>query len=464
MTGFGKLIRTTAFRLVALYLLIFFLFAGFLLGYIAWNTRRVVAAQVTETIQTEITGLAEQYRLGGPRRLAGAIERRSRQARGFFYVLADGQGEIIAGNVAEPKPLLDRSPGWHDVLFSRSLDDARDERVPAILRLFVLPNNLKLVVGHDIEEGARMRMVIRRAGGMSLLLVLMLGGFAAFVISRRVLRPVDNMTAAAGRIMAGNLSERLPVRGVNDEFDRLADHLNLMLNRIGELMAGLREVSDNIAHDLRTPLTRMRASAEEALRAARTTDDMRAALERTIEESDNLIKVFNALLMIARAEAGSAPAAFADIDLGEIVADVAELYEPVADEAQMTLVVPEKVSIRVKGSRELLSQAAANLVDNALKYGAPDLPGERGRIAISTRVAGDFAELVVADNGVGIPAADRDRVLERFVRLERSRSRAGSGLGLSLVAAVARLHGGRLRLEDNAPGIRAVLSLPIGRS
>lgn len=463
MTGFGKLIRTTAYRLVAIYLLIFFLFAGFLLGYIAWNARQVVSSQVRATIETEINGLAEQYRSGGARRLAHIIDRRSRQARGFFYLLADAQGEVISSNIADPKPLLARSAGWHDLMIVRSFDDAQEDRVPARVQILNLPNNLKLAVGHDIEEQARMRHVIRRAGGMSLILVLLLGGIGAWVVSRRVLRPVDNMTAAASRIMAGNLSERLPVRGINDEFDRLAEHINLMLNRIGELMSGLRAVSDNVAHDLRTPLTRLRAASEEALRTAKTPDELRTALERTIEESDSLIKVFNALLMIARAEGGTAPAAFTEIDLAQIVADVAELYEPVAEEAGLGLENQVAMSVPFHGSRELLSQAIANLVDNAIKYGR--LPGNAQPLPITIALErqGDTIEVKVADHGAGIPAADRERVLDRFVRLEKSRAMPGSGLGLSLVAAIARLHGGKLRLEDNAPGVKAVLSLPAGK-
>jgi signal transduction histidine kinase len=461
VTGFGKLIRTTAYRLVAIYLLIFVLFAGFLLGYIAWNARQVVNAQVTETIETEINSLAEVYRNGSVRRLAAVIERRSRQARGFFYILADPQGEVIVGNVADPKPLLDRQPGWHNVQFSRSIEDMREERVPARLRLFTLPNNMKLVVGHDVEEQMRMRHVMRRSAGMSVLLVLLLGGIGAWVVSRRVLRPIDNMTEAASRIMAGNLSERLPVRGVNDELDRLAEHLNLMLNRIGELMNGLRAVSDNVAHDLRTPLTRLRAASEEALRTAKSPEELRGALERTIEESDGLIKVFNALLMIARAEGGSAPAAFADLDLSAIVADVVELYEPVAEEAGLSLANAASAPVIVHGSRELLSQAVANLVDNAIKYGRPaDMAETVAPVEISLSSHADTLELAVADHGAGIPPEDRERVLDRFVRLEKSRALPGSGLGLSLVAAIARLHGGKLRLEDNAPGVKAVLSLP----
>lgn len=462
MTGFGKLIRTTAFRLVVTYLLVFVVFAGALLGYIAWNARRVLEGQLTETIETEINSLAEQYRLGGPRRLATTIERRARQARGFIYVLTDPRGEMIAGNSVEIAALRGLAPGWHEISFTR-VEDQVSERVDAKVRLFLLSNSFTLAVGHDLDDRRRMRQVIRQAMTMSLLLVLLLGLIGARVVSRRVLRPVDAMTEATGRIMAGNLSERLPVRGVGDEFDRLAEHLNLMLNRIGELMTGLREVSDNIAHDLRTPLTRMRAASEEALRTARTPEEMKAALERTIEESDGLIKIFNALLMIARAEAGSAPGARSEVDMAEIVADLADLYEPVAEEAGLRLELGPNLPIKVFGNRELLGQAVANLIDNAVKYGQP-AAGETAPavITVSTQVRESlWLDISVADRGSGIPASERERVLERFVRLEKSRAMQGSGLGLSLVAAIARLHNGIIRLEDNAPGLRAVLSLPL---
>lgn len=463
MTGFGKLIRTTAFRLVVTYLLVFVVFAGLLLGYVAWNARSVLEAQLSETIDTEIQSLAEQYRLGGPRRLASSIERRSRSALGFIYLLTDPQGEVIAGNTPEVQPAMGRQPGWYEFRFTRT-EDQQAGVVHARIRLFVLPNGLKLIVGHDLADRQRMRLVIRNAMMMSLVLVLALGGIGALVVSRRVLRPVDNMTEAASRIMAGNLAERLPVRGVNDEFDRLAEHLNLMLNRIGELMNGLREVSDNIAHDLRTPLTRLRASSEEALRTAKSPEELTRALERTIEESDGLIKIFNALLMIARAEAGSAPGTLANVSLAEIVADVVELYEPVAEEAGVTLNMGEMVAADVRGSRELLSQAIANLVDNAIKHGRPAEGGKPGEIRISMRSAAETVALVVADNGSGVPPEDHERVLERFVRLEKSRAQPGSGLGLSLVAAIARLHGGKVSLEDNEPGLRVVLTLPLRRA
>jgi signal transduction histidine kinase len=263
--------------------------------------------------------------------------------------------------------------------------------------------------------------------------------------------------------MHGDLGGRLPVAGTGDELDRLAENLNVMLDRIEALMRGLKEVSDNIAHDLKTPLTRLRNRCEEALRAAGEESQYRLALESTIEESDALIRTFNALLMIARAESRQAREGMLDLDAAEIARGVGELYEPLADEKGIELRVDAPSPVPVHGNRELISQALANLVDNAIKYGAPgtgDSNGAKPEILIRAIPDGEHILLTVADAGRGIPEGDRGRVIERFVRLEQSRSQPGSGLGLSLASAVARLHGGELKLEDNDPGLRTVISLP----
>jgi signal transduction histidine kinase len=274
------------------------------------------------------------------------------------------------------------------------------------------------------------------------------------------------MTATAQTIMAGDLAGRLPVAGTGDELDRLADHLNAMLERIEALMRGLKEVSDNIAHDLKTPLTRLRNRCEQALRGNANVAEYRAALESTIAESDDLIRTFDALLMIARAESGHSRDNMAEFDAAEIARDVGELYEPLAEENGLELKVEASTAAAVRGNRELVSQALANLVDNAIKYAKPNgaakdaINGAPAEILVKADSEGDRIMLTVADHGPGIPEADRGRVVERFVRLEQSRSEPGSGLGLSLASAVARLHGGELKLEDNQPGLRSIIALP----
>jgi signal transduction histidine kinase len=263
--------------------------------------------------------------------------------------------------------------------------------------------------------------------------------------------------------MAGDLSRRLEVTGTDDEFDRLADSLNAMLERIEQLLHQLRDVSDNIAHDLKTPLTRLRNRVEATLAGPPSDEAYRTALVTTIEESDRLIQTFNARLMIARIEAGPPDGAMTEVEVGEIVRDVVELYEPVAEEAGVELeaVTPEPVTLMA--SRELLGQALANLVDNAIKHALPADAGRPLRIVMSTAREGDDLVLRVADNGVGVPEKDRERVLQRFVRLEKSRSTAGSGLGLSLVNAVVAFHNGVLELADNDPGLAVTMRLPIVR-
>ncbi len=477
MTALGKLFRTTAFKLSLAWLVIFAIGAGLVIGRVGWNVKTLVDEQISQTLDAEITGLSEQYAQGGIRQLVQAIDRRARGPGAALYLLTTFSGEKVAGNVAVLPPGILSQPGYFETDYQRAEgveDSAPDKddhfRPPhrALAQIFVLPGGFRLLVGHDLNDRESLRRILGSALMSSLLWLIILGTAGSLFVARRVLRRVDAMTASAQSIMAGDLTGRLPLAGTGDELDRLAKNLNAMLERIGELMSGLREVSDNIAHDLKTPLTRLRNGAEQALRMAKNPDEHQAALAKIIDEADGLIRIFNALLMIARAEAGTLPESMVDLDAGDIARDLAELYEPVAEESGLQLAAFIEPNLPVHASRELLGQALANLVDNALKYGMKTLPspGHKGAskplpdvtIFASNRPAG--IEISVADHGPGIAVADRARVLERFVRLEGSRSRPGSGLGLSLAAAVARLHGGTLRLEDNAPGLRVVLGLP----
>jgi signal transduction histidine kinase len=461
LIALGKLLRTTAFRLTLAYLVIFIVFAASLLGYFALNTRRLITEQITTTVDTEIAGLREQYNQGGIRRLVIVVDLRSRRPGSSLYLVTTATGEGLAGNVGSLEPGVLDHPGWLETNYRRlEAPEGNDHR--ALVQVVQLPGGFRLLVGRDLEERERLFAIIANAGQWSLALVIVLGLAGGFFVSRRVLNRIEAMTETAQTIMAGDLAGRLPVAGTGDELDRLAEHLNAMLERIEALMRGLKEVSDNIAHDLKTPLTRLRNRCEQALRGSAGVDDYRAALEATIAESDDLIRTFDALLMIARAEAGQARDNMTEFDAAEIARDVGELYEPLADEKGIALTVDAPAAAPVRGNRELVSQALANLIDNAIKYAGPngEVNGTPAEIVVKAGNDGERISLSVADRGPGIAEADRGRVVERFVRLEQSRSEPGSGLGLSLAAAVARLHGGELKLEDNHPGLRTTIALP----
>lgn len=454
MTRAGKLFRTTAFRLSLVYLAIFALFAGFMLFYVAFNAGALLREQNATTIDAEIKGLAEQYSTGGLRRIVGVIENRVRQPGAALYLMTAPAGEKIAGNIDRVPPSVLSNPGEYEIPYE-AVGEGETHRQMALVRSLVLPGGFRLLVGRDLTDVERLQNVIWRAFGWSMLLVIALGVLGGFVVTKRVLSRIDSMTETTRAIMEGDLAGRLSLTGSNDEFDRLAENLNTMLDRIGDLMEGLRQVSNNIAHDLRTPLTRLRNNAEEALRIGGSAEEARHALIDVIAEADGLIKIFNALLMIARAEAGQLREGMTALDAADIVNEIAELYEPVAEDQGVHLNVQAKGPLPVFGSRELIGQAIANLIDNALKYGAGS------PIAVTAQREGSDIVIAIADRGIGIPSEDRSRVMERFVRLETSRSQPGSGLGLSLVAAIARLHRGSLELADHAPGLVARLLLPM---
>lgn len=459
----SRLFRSTAFRLTLLYMSVFAIFALAVLGYVAWNARTLIEQQIRQTIDAEITGLSEQFRQGGLRRLIAVVERRSRGPGASLYLVTSPIGERLVGNVEQVPPgLLDRQ-GEFEMPYTREGDDMPGMRPNiAIVRVYLLPAGFRLLVGRDAGERERLRNVVRRAGGIAVGMVLLLGLIGGFIIASRILKRVDAMSAKTEDIMVSELKERLPVSGSGDELDRLATNLNTMLDRISGLMVGLRQVSDNIAHDLKTPLTRLRNRADGALRGRGGEAELRKALEGVTEDADNLIRVFNALLMIARLEAGQARETLSDFDASEVALSVADLYEAVSEEVGALLTVDVQPGVQAHGNRELVGQALANLLDNALKYGEP-AGGGPSHIQLSLRRDGDHVRFVVSDAGRGIAEADRRTALERFGRLDGSRTKPGFGLGLSLANAVARLHEGSLELGDNKPGLTVTLTLGAAR-
>ncbi len=454
----SKILKTSTFRLAAIYLLVFAFSVGAILAYVFWNTAGLLERQTDATIRAEVQALADQYRLLGLRGIADTIKRRSAERGGGIYLLANESGIRVAGNLESVPPNMIDESGWIDLPLDIQVGEIKQRRSARAFHAD-LEGNYELIVGRDVQELRQFRDIIRRTlfGALGFALVLGLGG--GLLTSRNFLRRVDAITDASQAIRGGNLSGRMPVTGTGDELDKLARSLNDMLEQIERLMTGMKEVTSNVAHDLKTPLTRLRARVESALRS-NSKAEYRGALDKTIEESDKLLQTFNALLSIARAESGQSRELLEAMDVHDIIEDVAEFYQPIAEEEGGTLSVSVASGLHVLGDRQLLSQVLSNLVDNALKYGVT-VEDPNPKISIEGKREANSVVITVADRGQGIPAEDQARVLDRFVRLDASRSKPGNGLGLSLVAGVMKLHGGVLKLEDNQPGLRARLVLPL---
>lgn len=465
MNSVKRLWQTTTVRLTAIFILIFVVAAVGLLAFMAYQSSIVLQRNQAADIEREVLQLRLAERERGVRALALAVQTlASRPGPGIYY-LGDDVGRMLVGNVSGFPSTVLTEEGVHSFHYARDpafteaeAQDAGELQGFALVRSVLLPSGLRLVVGRDVQERRDFTAIIFQGFFFGVAGIVVLSAVTGGLTAMRVLKRIDSITGTSTKIMSGNLSERVPVTRRNDEFDRLATSLNAMLDRIEQLMQGLKEVTGNVAHDLKTPLTRLRNNAESALRDGAGPEQKQKALETTIAESDQLIRTFNALLMIARVEAGTPSGAFAELDISEVVNDVADLYAPVAEDAGLELRTDAPPGIKLRANRELIGQALVNLIENAIKY-APAGGAGAGRIAIAARDEGAHIVIEVCDNGPGIPEADRERVVERFVRLEKSRTEPGSGLGLSLVSAVAHLHKGRFRIEDNGPGVRAVLEL-----
>ena len=451
-----NLLKTSTFRLAAAYLFVFVVSVAAILGYVYWNTAVLLERQIDSSIEAEIAAFASEYQQTGLAGLLETLDQRSELESDRVYLFTNPLGRRLAGNLsALPVAATGRS-GWID--FSYAVENAQGlEHRAARAYYSRLEGGYRVVIGRDVDELRQFGAIIRNSLLWAVAITVVLGLSGGLLTSRNFLRRIDQITGTSRTIMAGDLTGRMPVSGTGDELDRLASNLNAMLDQIERLMAGMQEISTNVAHDLRTPLSRLKARAEDALRAGSDTDH-RQALEQVLDETDRLLATFNALLAIARAEAGHAGDGLQPVEAGGVVREVAELYEPSVEDAGGSLAVSADGEHWVRADRELLAQALANLIDNALKYGADATTGPD--IAISVATAESHVAIEVADRGPGIPEPEREHVKERFVRLEPSRSKPGSGLGLSLVSGIMKLHCGRLELTGNAPGLKARLVLP----
>jgi signal transduction histidine kinase len=451
-----RVLRSSTFRYAIIYMLVFGISVSGVLGFVYWQTVRVIASQTDDTIQAEITGLAEQYRQFGLLGLVRIIRERSQAAPGRrgLYLLADRNYNRIEGNLSSWPPIARGEPNTVDFLVAT---DAGEDAKPQVARArtFALPGGFYLLVGRDMTERTDFTKLMTDAliGGLILTAVFGLAG--GILMSRSLLARIEGINRTTEGILQGDLARRMPVRGNRDEFDRLATSLNAMLDQIDGLMTGMRGVADNIAHDLRSPISRLRSRLEVTLMSETDADGYRRAMEDAIREADGILATFNALLEIALAEAGAVRDRFSPIDLSALANDAGELYGPVAEEKSQILASAIEPGVTVPGNSHLLAQAVANLLDNAIKY-----TPEGGRISLDVRRDGDGAVLDIRDSGPGIPEEARGRVLDRFVRLDASRSAPGAGLGLSLVSAVARLHKATLTLTDNTPGLHITLHFP----
>lgn len=454
MSWFKRLVGSITFRLALLYTAFFALSVGGLFYFVFWTTSGFAQRQLEVAVQGEVTGLQESYERAGTAGLVMAINRRIDPSGrdGRIYLLIDPVGTPVAGNLRSWPRNVSIDDLWVNFNIS-NLEGVPENVAEARALQFFTPEGFKLLVGRDIREAQVFRRQLLQALNAGLALTVLLGLLGGFLFSRSIMRRIEAITATCRSIMTGDLSQRIPLGRASDELGRLAQSINAMLEQIERLMRSMQQVSDNVAHDLRTPLNRLRSRLEDALRKV---DDAaeREAIESAIADADNLLATFSALLRIARAEAGL-QRNFTALDLAAIGEDVAEMYAPLAEEKGQSFTARFEPGLWAKGERNLVAQALANLIDNAIKY----CPAG-GAVTVASVLLKGKPAFVVADTGPGIPDAYKDKVLERLFRMEQSRTSPGSGLGLSLVQAVARSHDIELKLEDNHPGLRVTLTFP----
>ncbi|WP_298214157.1 HAMP domain-containing sensor histidine kinase [Acidocella sp.] len=444
--------RSASLRFALIYSLVFGLSAIALAGILWFSTLSLLQRQAERSISDMLTVLMDANQKGGLPQLESAIRYRLTGLADpeIIIVLRDPAGRIITGNLDQWPGGLTQDGVWYQLPVSRGWAHST-----ALLETATLPGGLRLLVGRDLTAAAELRVVLRDGLILAASLMTALGILGAIFVRSLFRRAIRDISVTTAAISQGDINRRVAISGVGDEFDELAVTINDMLERIARLMDGVRHVSNAIAHDLRTPVTRARARLEDAALHATTREEMQAAIDRATAELDGIVAVFEALLRISEIEAGSRRAAFTPFDLAPVLQDLDELYRAVAEDKDLVLNTRIAGPLPILGDRELIQQAVVNLLDNAIKFSPP-----LTMILFKARLSDGVVQIIIADHGPGIAEEDRARATERFFRAEAARNTAGSGLGLALVAAVAQLHNGTLHLQDNHPGLRAVISIP----
>jgi signal transduction histidine kinase len=453
------LLRSASGRFALLFTALFAAAATAAAVVLWWNTAGALDRQTDAAIRADATALVERRQDAGIAGLATSIADRIALdvQNEALYLLQSPERGRLAGNLAAWPSEAEADPPWIRIPLLR--EDSESE---ARLLRIDLGEGYRMLVGRDVAEKLRLRALLSEGIAWAAASSAAIAVLGAWLLRRALEDRLAPVYGTAAAISGGDLSRRVPLSDRQDEFDRLGMTMNAMLDRIAQLMAGVRGVSDAIAHDLRTPIARARAKLEESLGAASGEDALRAAVEQGIADLDDIARVFKAVLRIAEVEAGARRAAFAPVDLAPMLADAAELYGAAAEVGEQMLETDLPEALPLVGDRDLLLQAVANLLDNALKFNP-----KGGHVVLSARQSGNVAEIAVADDGPGLSVADRGRVGERFFRTDAARTTPGSGLGLSLVRAVVALHGGEVVLADthpgtNPPGLTVTLRLPVG--
>jgi signal transduction histidine kinase len=446
----AKTLTSSTFKQALIAIGTFGMIVSALFSYVYLSTSSYVRSRSDRGIMTEYSSLQGAYERSGRDGLIAEIQQRI--ADGNFannvYMLADPSLAALAGNLREWPPTTTASSGWTEFRASEALPNAANRPLlRAMLQTF--PNGDRLLVGRDISDLDSFADQIKAAIISAAALLFVIAGVASILVTRRTVGRIESINATSRAIMQSGLDQRIPLRGTHDEWDRVAENLNLMLDRIETLMGEVRQVSDNVAHDLRTPLTRMRGRLEKAYHGQRIGEDDQALIGDTIADLDAVLRIFVSITRIAQIETQARKGAFRTVNLAEIAGEVVELYDAAAEQDGTRLTVAGDREVLVTGDRDLIFDAIANLVDNALKHGRAG-----GQVVVTNETIDGRPVISIADDGPGIPVSEHEHVFKRFYRLEQSRYASGNGLGLSLVAAVARLHDARIEMLDNSPGLK----------